>query len=201
VDGRYAYVSDYNGGVLIYDVADPSAPLEIARVGFDDPVMGAVLDIDVVGDHAYVASASGLRILDVSDPSQAFEVGRFDTNEVLGEVPQDIHVVGSIAYMPVWMTGMLIMDVTSPDDPSPLASVPTAYAIYKVETEGNAAFIAEGVEGVRVLDISNPASPVELERIQLGKFVWNLERIDGRTVITFGDEPDGSGGIQVIVDR
>jgi hypothetical protein len=201
VDGDHAYVADYNGGVLIFDVSDPATPLEVARIGFDDPAMGAVLDIDVAGDHAYVAADTGLRILDVSDPSQAFEVGRFDTNDVLGEIPQDIHVVGPVAYMPVWTSGMLVMDVSSPDDPLPLAAVATSYAIYKVATDGDTAYLAEGVEGVRVLDIGNPATPGELDRIQPGKFVWEVKRINGRTVISFGDEADDSGGLQVIVDR
>ena len=202
LDGDEAYVADYNGGVLVFDVADPAAPVELTRVGFDDPAMGAVLDIEVVGDHAYVAADTGLRVLDVSDPSLAFEVGRFDTNEPLGEIPQDIHVVGSVAYMPVWTAGLLILDVTSPDDPRPLAPVlETDYAIYEVETDGNRAYVAEGVEGVRVLLIGDPSNPIEFDRIEVDKFVWDVERIDGRTVISFGDEEDESGGLQVVIDR
>ena len=77
----------------------------------------------------------------------------------------------------------------------------TSYAMYRVKTDGNRAYIAEGVEGVRVLGIGDPANPVELDQIQLNKFVWDLERIGGRTVIGFGDEDDESGGLQVIVDR
>ncbi len=199
--GDIAYVADYNGGVVVLDVSDPADPFELTRVGFDDPDMGAVLDIDVSGDTAYVAADGGLRVLDVSDPSLAIEIGRFDTESIPGAIPQDVLYVDGVVYMPIWTAGLLILSADDPTAPVQEDSISTAYAMYEVKAEGTTFYVSEGTEGVRVLRITTPQDQTELERIDPGKFVWGIERTGGRTVVSFGDLDDDSGGLQVIIDR
>jgi len=201
VDGDVAYVADFNGGVAVIDVADPLDPRLLTLVGFDDPGFGAALAIEVVGDLAYVATVEGLRVLDVTDPAAAFEIGAFDTASLPGAVPQDVTIIGQTAYLASWMAGLLVIDVSTPEAPTPVAVLPTSLATYHVAATEDRAYLAEGSDGVRVLDITNPSAPVELERIQLGKFVWDVEIMNGSVVVSFGDTRDSSGGLQVIVDR
>jgi len=65
VQGSYAYVADYDGGLRIIEVSDPAAPVEI---GSCDSVYDA-MHVVVHGTYAYVASgAHGMHSVDVSDP-------------------------------------------------------------------------------------------------------------------------------------
>ena len=201
IDGQYAYLADFNGGVAVFDISVPTAPQWVATVGFDDPAMGAVLDVEVVGGVAYVASEEGLRVLDVSNPAVPVEIGRIDTNLGLGEVPQDIHLVGNLAVLTTWVTGMMVVDISQPGTPMIMGTTPTDFAAYGLTLSGNQAYIAEGPEGLRHLNFSTPGNITLIEQIRLGKFVWDIEVIGGRIVVGFGDTADDSGGIQVIVDR
>jgi hypothetical protein len=201
VEGGVAYVADFNGGVAIIDVADPSNPRLLTIVGYDDPGFGAAVAVEVVGDLAYVASIEGLRILDVTNPEAAFEIGALDTASLPQGVPQSVTVIGQTVYLPVWVAGLLVVDVSTPEAPTPVANLPTGLAAYHFAADGDRGYLAEGSDGVRVLDITNTRAPFELDRIVLGKFVWDVAIMNGSVVVTFGDTSDGSGGLQVIVDR
>jgi hypothetical protein len=201
VVGTLAFVADYNGGLLILDVADPADPQLLSLFAFDDAAFGPVLDVDVAGGFAYVASVEGLRVLDVSDPSAPLLVGSFEADTASGEIPQDVMVLGQFALVPGWMGGLLVFDVTDPLSPSLAASVPTGLATYRVAVDGALAYVVEGSDGVLVLDISNVVAPARLDRIDLGKFVWDVQMMNGSVVVSFGDTSTNEGGLQVIVDR
>ncbi|MHA2247368.1 MAG: hypothetical protein ACXADY_20645, partial [Candidatus Hodarchaeales archaeon] len=60
VEGTIVYVADYDKGLLVVDISDPSNPDLLAR--FDDGRAGE--DVQVVGDYIYVADRhDGLEIL------------------------------------------------------------------------------------------------------------------------------------------
>jgi hypothetical protein len=73
VAGNAAYVAAGTGGLMVFDVADPSNPAFIAAFGDD----GDITDVQVVGQHAYaIDPGSGLIVIDVSDPAQPVELSR-----------------------------------------------------------------------------------------------------------------------------
>lgn len=79
--GRYLYVLDevVNAPVRIYDVSDPTAPVEVGRY---QPRVGTIPhQLEVVdGERAYVAHYKhGVEVLDVSDPIRPRLVGFYDT--------------------------------------------------------------------------------------------------------------------------
>jgi hypothetical protein len=213
----HAFVSDYNGGVLIFDLTDPAAPVAVASVAFDDSDFGAALEIEVVlggasgnaNDYAYVVSDLGLRVLDVTIPARAFIVAQVDTDVRNGFIPQGIVVHDDLAYLSSWTGGLLFFDVADPTAPL-LAGLSgriatTDYAFYKlvVDEDLDLLYVAEGPRGIRVLDISNAdAGEVTFfDQIDIGKFVWDIGRANGELFVGFGDLDDLSGGFQTIIDR
>jgi len=69
-------VADYDSGLRIIDISDPSNPQE---VGFYD-TQGRAWDVWVVDTLAYVADYQyGVRVINVAEPSSPSEVGFFDT--------------------------------------------------------------------------------------------------------------------------
>lgn len=79
--GRYLYVLDevVNAPVRIYDVSDPTAPVEVGRY---QPRVGTIPhQLEVVdGERAYLAHYKhGVEVLDVSDPVRPRLIGFFDT--------------------------------------------------------------------------------------------------------------------------
>jgi len=90
VGGGYAYVADYNSGLVVYDVSNPSAPEWVGGVYYY-PGGEGFAGVAVSGGYAYLAARSaGLRVIDVSVPSAPVEVGLAD---IPGD-PTDVAVAG-----------------------------------------------------------------------------------------------------------
>jgi hypothetical protein len=84
VDG-HAYLAEANqgdgsGGVRIYDLANPAAPVQVTL--FDDDCGSAYdLGVDEANARLYVACEEGMQIVDIANPAQPQVVGRYDTGE------------------------------------------------------------------------------------------------------------------------
>ena len=92
VDGGRAYLAAWGYGVLIADLADPAAPVELGR--FEFPFATA---IEAHGDRVYVASTTNggvFRILDVSNPAAPQELGALATSQTY-----DLTVRGDHAWL------------------------------------------------------------------------------------------------------
>jgi hypothetical protein len=215
ISGNYAYVSDYRGGVLIVDMSTPDTPIVVSNVGFDSNSFGAALEMDVVGDYAYVAADKGLRVLDVSVPANATMVAAVDTDTARGFIPQAILVNESNVYLSSWTAGLLFFNISDPTTPLTVGIgriAVTDYAFYKmvigpgVEPGQDLMYIAEGPLGIRVLDISDVGASgfdlaPTLKQIDVGRFVWDVGITNDQLYIGFGDPDDLTGGFQSIIDR
>jgi hypothetical protein len=63
VSGDYCYVAEGEGGLRIIDISKPSFPQEISNWKSD-----SVKSVEVVDDHAYLATPKGILILRISKP-------------------------------------------------------------------------------------------------------------------------------------
>ena len=62
VNGTIAYAADYQKGLIVVDVSDPSNPIKIAQY-FDG---GHAYDVEVINKIAYVADRDdGLEIIEI----------------------------------------------------------------------------------------------------------------------------------------
>ncbi len=152
-NGRIAYLSYWDLGVIVLDVSEPSAPAWLGQ--FAEPAAaegnthsvalahdGALM---LVADETVAAPWGRLRMVDVQNPSDPTQVGVFETaNSAAGtsgeQYAYSIH--------------------------NPLAD----------DRDPNRAYLAWYADGLRVLDVSDAARPLEVS-VWLpprDPFVWNV---------------------------
>jgi len=95
------YVADGPGGLEIWSIEEPSAPVRVSYYYTPDYARG----VYVSEGYAYVADGgAGLRVIDVSDPQNPEEVGYYDTpGWACG-----VYVSGDYAYVAAWDAGLQI---------------------------------------------------------------------------------------------
>ena len=109
VAGGYAYVADYENGLVVVDVSDPANPTRVG--GYD--TSGSAQGVAVSGGYAYVADGgSGLVVVDVSDPVNPTYASGYDT---YGSA-YDVAVAGGYAYVADIDSGLVVMGADSDGD-------------------------------------------------------------------------------------
>jgi hypothetical protein len=71
IEGDIAYVAASGSGLVIVDISDPSAPVELATF----PTSANATHVAVEGTLAYVSHADGLTIVNIGDPAMPAEAG------------------------------------------------------------------------------------------------------------------------------
>ncbi|MDQ6673029.1 MAG: hypothetical protein M3069_20200 [Chloroflexota bacterium] len=138
-DGRTAYLSYWDLGVIMLDVSEPNAPRWLGRFAEPSAAEGNTHSVALahdgklalVGDETFGPPWGHLRLVDVLDPSNPIQVGAFETPDSAGGTPgeQYAHTIHNPTV----------------DDRDP-----------------NRAYLAWYADGVRLLDISEASRPVEL---------------------------------------
>jgi len=149
VAGGYAYVTDYQAGLRVVDVSNPSAPFE---AGYCD-TPGNAIDVAVVGEYAYIADDyAGLRVVDVSNAAAPFEVGYYDT-------PGNAYGVaagGGFAYVADLASGLRVVDVSNPAQPVEVAYYDAPGPARGVAVAGGLTYLADTTGGLFVLRVYAP---------------------------------------------
>jgi hypothetical protein len=160
--------TNYSGGLKIFNVTNPAAPLHLGSYETRLPVNA----ISVAGHYAYLALGTArtftndpgaFEIIDVSNSTNPVRVGGVDTRSRANA----IRVLGNYAYVAEstrWtgsnLLGALeIFDVSTPTNPVRVATFDTAGAVTSVDVSGSHAYFADGVTDLQVLDVSDPANP------------------------------------------
>ena len=90
VAGGLAYVADWQLGLVIFDVSDPSRPVARGKLATRSPAVQVV----VSGSYAFVCEREdGVEIVDIRDPRRPVSIGRYDTP---GEA-WEINLQGTVA--------------------------------------------------------------------------------------------------------
>jgi hypothetical protein len=137
---------------MIFDVSDPTCPLEIGVCN----TPGAAIGITISGNYAYIAAEyGGLRIIDISAPTHPFEVGYFDST---GEA-YDVEILGNYAYLAYGTGGLIILNIALPSHPMLIGYCHIPEYAYSVAISGNYAYMACGPTGLQIVDITNIQNP------------------------------------------
>ena len=135
--GTYVIVVEFHGRILIFDIADPSNPAEMANVrdGTNNVLWGPH-GIEVFGDgtdtYAIITSFNDyniIKILNITDPSSPTAVGTVRGGfGALPDGPIGIEVfgngTGTFAIVTAYSNyTVLIIDITDPSNPTVVASV------------------------------------------------------------------------------
>ncbi len=190
VSGNTAVVAAYNGGVQVFDVADPTTPFPLTTIA-----LTYVYGVDLAGDHAYVVGLySGLHAIDISNPATAFEAGAIDTPGTA----QKVKVVGNRAYVGTGYTGMRIYDITDPT--APLADDiydPAGLDAFGVAISGQYAFVADRSDFLHAVSIADAVTPAEAGQfngsgalyctIVSGDIAYLAHGVDGLQILDVSD--------------
>ncbi|WP_324171312.1 cadherin domain-containing protein [Sulfurimonas sp.] len=160
-DGTVAFVADWNSGLQIIDVSNPSSPSLLGSYDTPDTALSVTLSKD--GTVAFVADyGSGLQIIDVSNPSSPLLLGSYNTSGHAGGVT--LSKDGTVAFVADGYSGLQIINVSNPRSPSLLGSYNTPGYAYDVtiSKDGTIAFVGDSYSGLQIIDVSNPSSPLLL---------------------------------------
>lgn len=171
VDTGHAYLAVWGYGVIVADLANPAAPVELGRIEF--PFASA---IEAHGDRVYASSTTNggiFEIIDVSDPSAPTELGSLVTSQTF-----DLTVRGNYAYLADGADfgdgGLRVVDVSDPTAPAVTGQdmgCPYAGGLF-VSADGNTTYIACESDAnfdnaLRIVDTSDKSHPTLIGTIAL----------------------------------
>lgn len=198
LDGQYALLGCFSGGLVIFDCAKPTAPREISRfrAPYDPSEYPAAAKVTALENHAWGVRAqdgivylcddvAGLRLLDFSDPKNPTELGRVMHGDGLRGFCNDVVVDGNYAYAAYDFGYLVIFDVSDKRNPREVGyynpngkratwddSQRIAIRLIK---QGPYVLISQSREGaVVVVDVSNPARPREVRQYKTRASTWGL---------------------------
>jgi len=154
VEGMFAYVAEESNGMRIFDISDPTEPLEISLTDYPD---GRVNDLLIVDNTAFVAiDRFGIQMLDISDRENPTLIDTIVTN---GD-PECITVQENLLF--VACNDLSIFNLENVDNIEPIGRFETPSSIRALTIEGNLAILKVNREGLFSIDISDPTNPREI---------------------------------------
>ncbi len=140
-DGRTAYLSYWDLGVIMLDVSEPSSPRWLGRFAEPQSAEGNTHSVGLAHDGklALVADETlgppwgDLRLVDVQDPSHPVQVGSFDTPDSAAGTPGEAYAYtihnplvddrnADRAYLAWYADGVRLIDTSDSSNPTELAS-------------------------------------------------------------------------------
>ena len=166
IEGGYAFVAQTGGGLYIYGISNPSAPVLVGKSDIPRWALG----IYVVDQIAYVADAfSGLQIFDVSNVNSPVLLGGYETE---GRA-LDVKVVNDLAYVSDDESNLLILDIANPSEPVLLGNYDTPFYAKSIFIENQVAYIT-GHTGLQIIDVSQSDNPILLGSYSSSKLIYDV---------------------------
>jgi hypothetical protein len=172
-DGRTAYLSYWDLGVVLLDVSDPTSPRLLGRFAEPMAAEGNTHSVSIahggslalVADETFAPPWGRLRLVDVRDPANPVQVGTYDTPNSAADTPGGPEVWYGIHNPLV-------------DDRDP-----------------SRAYLAWYADGVRLVDVSDASAPVELANWVPPRdpLVWSVATMDDLLLVG-----DVNGGLYIL---
>ncbi|MEW5878748.1 MAG: hypothetical protein AB1751_11865 [Acidobacteriota bacterium] len=96
-------------------------------------------------------------------------------------------VSGNLAYLGSG-TNLVILDLTDPRSPRPLASLDVGSFVFGLAVSGAYVFVAAGQVGLRIVDASDPTAPRTVTSFQTGGRAWRVS-VSGKRAYVVGGDP------------
>ena len=104
-----------------------------------------------------------------------------------------VYVSGSYAYVADEGSGLQVIDISDPQDPTIEGSVDTSGTAEDIYVSGSYAYVADGGSGLQVIDISDPANPTIEGSVDTPGTAYGVY-VSG----SYAYVADGGSGLQVI---
>jgi hypothetical protein len=204
VAGNYAFVGTYMNDLVVYDVSDPSSPLEIASLIFPG---SPIKQISVWGSHLYVPGVvrdenNGVSVLDITNPADPEEIAYWPEPEGDSGPPFSVERYGNYAFLACALGGVEVYDVSQIDQPAFIdnwtlwnAATNQGFGVTNVKIAWPYLYAPDRAFGLYVLDISNPSNIKEVASIKTpGEAMWADISEDHRYIYI----ADGNEGLMII---
>ena len=144
--------------MVLVDVSDPAAPVELSRVLTPSFIYG----FTVHDDYVYIANEdNGLRIVDISDPANPIETGYVEIGGFYGKV---WYHEGYIFHTTNASISLHIIDVSDPAEPEVVRGM-DLYSRSRIAIDGEYMYVAARWDGFRLYSIADIENPVYLDSI------------------------------------
>ncbi|MGC9780079.1 MAG: hypothetical protein HZR80_12615 [Candidatus Heimdallarchaeota archaeon] len=163
VKDEIALIADYEDGINIIDVQDPTSPL-LLTVNRD---VGAVMDFCYQENLLVVTDYVGMTIYDISNPINLVNLSSYQTNWTQD---QDVWVDGDTAYIAQShheyhniddiIGGLEIVNISNPQNPFHIDKIELKHTFYQVYAQNGLAFLNEDNNFLKIVNASAPETPV-----------------------------------------
>jgi hypothetical protein len=189
-EGDLLLVADL-AGLKVFDLADPSAPVQIGALN----TPGVCWDVAVSGDVAYLADEfAGLAIVDLADPTRPHVLA---TQPIPG-LTFGVDVAGDlVACAAMFGGGLFLVDVSEPAAPVIVGSNPGVALRDVVLTGGIACAISGSPTGLMSFDVSDPVAPQEIDFASLDTEPRALAVNDGLVCVAMASTFEYAGGMAI----
>jgi hypothetical protein len=173
VKGNNLYLAGYEGFIIV-DVSDSSNPIEIGR--YEE--IGWLKGVYVDGDNAYVVNKENkLIVLNITEESTPL-IKELDLDpEIEGSV-EDVFVKDNYAYVSCGYDGVVIVDVSTPSNPSIIKSYTAEglalAGIYIDENYVYAATLWNGLKIIEGFDVNNLENAQIVGEFSTRRWAWDV---------------------------
>jgi hypothetical protein len=164
VSGSWAYVANYDSGLVVSDVSTPSAPARASIVSAQFEVSKLVRRSGLVfatGTQSWRGGVtnvtSGLHVFDVQNPGAPRVLGSLNSGDLSFK---DFAVAGDYAYVGCGWSGLAVISLVDPANPTVVRVVPTDGYAMSVTVSSGFAYVSENGVGFSIWNVaSTPDNP------------------------------------------
>ena len=150
-NGQLAFVADLDGGLKIFDLADPNMPLLIYG-----ETSGSTYDVLASGNRVFLADgANGVRILDVGNPAAP----RLIAQVPLDGIAQGLDIWDDVLAVAAGDAGLYLISLTNEYAPVLMAQVDTEGDAQDVRMNASLAYVADGEAGLAIISLLDRWDP------------------------------------------
>jgi len=149
VKGNYAYVTDGDNGLMVFDITDPRNAVYVGDSSYYECKGIAIKD-----NYLYLNDYWGFGIYDITNSKWPKFIS--DIEDLMGNLvcvdPAKPYAYITVDYSP----SIVAIDVSDPANLQKKGSISMPVAPANIYVSGNYAFVSDRDKGLRVVDISNP---------------------------------------------
>ncbi len=152
-DPSLVYVAEEDEGVIVVDLINPDAPIQMGQVNWAG---SSAQDVKFSGGHLFVADYdNGLVVLQANGATDPTYLGAHSFGDGYG-YPSEIEVGGGHAFMSGDYVGTVAFDIGDPLMPAHVATLGADSGIYRIDLSGDYLYVAVDGSGMDIYDVANP---------------------------------------------
>jgi hypothetical protein len=155
MDGTRAYIGYENGGIDIIDFSDQQDIYKLNGYSSNN-----VKGLNKEGDYIYFVSTppSGDARFEIIDISNPLSISALGSTTIDAYYARDVKIQGNFAYLACGFDGLVIVNITDPNNPIEMGKYETSYSNYGLAVTGDYVYMRDNT-GIKILDVSNKSDP------------------------------------------